>query len=125
VKKFSFTVEEFKADSRLLKRKKKGKMKQSTLKKDQNEPETCNPPFIDLDVDLSCLGKNFTVKSSPSLQNEVWIPSEENVIDGSTLQEIVSQNYRHLSNIILTNLLLFTHIASVCFFRFSFLFFIV
>jgi hypothetical protein len=57
------------------------------LKKDQNERETCNPPFIDLDVDLSYLGKNFTVKSSPSLKNEVWIPSEENAIDGSTLQE--------------------------------------
>jgi hypothetical protein len=56
-------------------------MKQST----SNRPS--NPPFIDLDVDLSFLGKKFTVKSTPSLKNEVWIPSEENVIDGSTLQE--------------------------------------
>jgi hypothetical protein len=108
----------FKPIQDFLKEKKKEKMKQST----SNRPS--NPPFIDLDVDLSFLGKKFTVKSTPSLKNEVWIPSEENVIDGSTLQDNLSRNYRHLSSIILTNLLLFTHIASICFFRFSFLFFL-
>jgi hypothetical protein len=42
-------------------------------------------------------------------------------LSGQLSKKIVSQNYRHLSSIILTNLLRFIYIASVCFFRFSFL----
>jgi hypothetical protein len=44
-------------------------------------------------------------------------------LSGQLSKKIVSQNYRHLSSIILTNLLRFIYIASVCFFRFRFLFF--
>jgi hypothetical protein len=41
-----------------------------------NDKQMCNPSLIDSEIDFSYLGKNFTMKTSPSRKNELWNQSE-------------------------------------------------